>query len=124
MPSAHIRRSAGATSSTFHAHECITFSEPLVIGKALIQLELRVEIVRNKLRAAAVWMDEYEVLVQYASAPLPTGVTLGDLESRKSLRQHLQCKSFKWYLENVAKEVFVPSIEGLLAGSLRNSGAK
>ncbi|CAK9088061.1 Polypeptide N-acetylgalactosaminyltransferase 6 (Polypeptide GalNAc transferase 6) (GalNAc-T6) (pp-GaNTase 6) (Protein-UDP acetylgalactosaminyltransferase 6) (UDP-GalNAc:polypeptide N-acetylgalactosaminyltransferase 6) [Durusdinium trenchii] len=79
-----------------------------------------VEIVRNKLRAAAVWMDEYEVLVQYASAPLPTGVTLGDLESRKSLRQHLQCKSFKWYLENVAKEVFVPSIEGLLAGSLRN----
>eukprot|EP00931_Biecheleriopsis_adriatica_P076151 TRINITY_DN49893_c0_g1_i1.p1 TRINITY_DN49893_c0_g1~~TRINITY_DN49893_c0_g1_i1.p1 ORF type:complete len:700 (+),score=130.02 TRINITY_DN49893_c0_g1_i1:85-2184(+) len=78
------------------------------------------EITRNKLRAAAVWMDEFEKLVQYASPPLPEGETLGDLEPRKRLRQKLQCKPFKWYLQNVAKDVYVPNIEGLQAGALKN----
>ncbi|CAJ1355827.1 unnamed protein product, partial [Effrenium voratum] len=79
------------------------------------------QITRNKLRAAAVWMDEFEPLVQYASPPLPDGVTLGDLEPRRSLRRRLQCRSFKWYLSSVAKDVFVPSIDGLSAGALRNT---
>lgn len=78
------------------------------------------EITRNKLRAAAVWMDEFEKFVQYASPPLPEGVTLGDLGPRKELRKKLKCKSFKWYLETVAKDVFVPRIDGLKAGSLKN----
>eukprot|EP00933_Yihiella_yeosuensis_P022208 TRINITY_DN1747_c7_g1_i1.p1 TRINITY_DN1747_c7_g1~~TRINITY_DN1747_c7_g1_i1.p1 ORF type:complete len:374 (-),score=53.06 TRINITY_DN1747_c7_g1_i1:177-1298(-) len=81
-----------------------------------------VEITRNKLRAAAVWMDEYAKLTEYASPPLPGGVTLGDLEPRKRLREKLQCKSFDWYLKNVATDIHAPSTEGLRAGALSNLG--
>mmetsp|Transcript_56597 Transcript_56597/g.150580 ORF Transcript_56597/g.150580 Transcript_56597/m.150580 type:complete len:250 (+) Transcript_56597:2-751(+) len=78
------------------------------------------DITRNKLRAAAVWMDDWNKLVQYASPPLPAGWDLGDIESRSALRQKLQCKSFEWYLKNVAKGMFYPEIRGLRAGSLEN----
>jgi len=77
-----------------------------------------IEITRNKLRAAAVWMDEYSKLVEYASPPLPTDMTLGQLDTRKRLREKLHCKSFSWYLENAAPATYVPHIEGLRAGSL------
>jgi len=78
------------------------------------------DITRNKLRTAAVWMDEYSKLVEYASPPLPAGMTLGDLEPRRKLREKLQCKSFRWYLDNVAPKMFAPEANGLRAGALRN----
>lgn len=79
------------------------------------------DITRNKLRTAAVWMDEYAQLVQYASPPLPQDWSLGDLEPRKRLREKLHCKSFKWYLENAAPWVHAPKVQGLQAGALKNS---
>eukprot|EP00435_Cladocopium_sp_Y103_P008401 s1631_g2.t1 len=81
------------------------------------------EINRNKLRTAEVWMDEFQSLVKFASGPLPASLPIGDLEPRKQLRKKLHCKDrdFRWYLQVVTPNLFVPKITAeTKGGALRN----
>ena len=64
-------------------------------------------------------MDEYKKYY-YAAVPLARNVPFGSIQERLELRENLQCKSFKWYLDNVYPDLKVPDGEGEMSrGSLR-----
>uniref|UniRef100_A0A0N5CA89 Polypeptide N-acetylgalactosaminyltransferase n=1 Tax=Strongyloides papillosus TaxID=174720 RepID=A0A0N5CA89_STREA len=77
-------------------------------------------IYRNAGRTADVWMDEYKDFF-YKMVPSAAKVERGDLSDRKKLRKDLQCKSFRWYLENIYPEAPIP-YDFISLGSVKNLG--
>lgn len=57
------------------------------------------------MRVAEVWMDEYKEHVYRRDANAYAKIDPGDLTHLKALRQNLECKSFKWFLEEVARDI-------------------
>ncbi|XP_011494575.1 PREDICTED: polypeptide N-acetylgalactosaminyltransferase 1 [Ceratosolen solmsi marchali] len=74
----------------------------------------------NTARLANVWMDDYKRLFylhreEYKDMP----ELIGDVRSRIDLRERLKCKSFKWYLDNVYPEKFIPDENVQAFGKVR-----
>lgn len=58
-------------------------------------------ITKNKLRAAAVWMDEYADTVRHVMPPLPKGMDLGPLD----FMQRCVCPPARLYTVSVCVRV-------------------
>lgn len=81
-------------------------------------------IKKNANRVAEVWLDEYKE-IYYDVEPGSRQVDAGDVSDRIELRRKLGCKPFKWYLENVFPDMFVPIQERCIAaGTLRNPASE
>ena len=65
-----------------------------------------------------VWMDEWRDFY-YSMNPGAKNVDIGDLSPRKTLREDLKCKSFRWYLETVYPESQMP-LDYYFLGEIRN----
>uniref|UniRef100_A0A674MPW7 Polypeptide N-acetylgalactosaminyltransferase n=1 Tax=Takifugu rubripes TaxID=31033 RepID=A0A674MPW7_TAKRU len=61
-------------------------------------------VCRNTRRAAEVWMDEYKQYY-YSARPSAQGKVYGSITDRVALRKRLNCKPFRWYMENVYPEL-------------------
>ncbi|ELU00789.1 hypothetical protein CAPTEDRAFT_190622 [Capitella teleta] len=79
----------------------------------------------NSKRLAEVWMDGYKRLFYHHRRDLLVinpqfNADAGDFSDRLQLRRDLKCKSFKWYLENVYPEKFIPDENVIAYGMVRN----
>ena len=66
-------------------------------------------------------MDEY-VEYYYRREPAIRTLNYGDLTDRKKLREKLQCKPFKWFMETIAYDVlekFPPPSKNVAWGEVR-----
>nr|XP_061843619.1 polypeptide N-acetylgalactosaminyltransferase 16-like [Nerophis lumbriciformis] len=68
--------------------------------------------IKNTRRAAEVWMDEYKQYY-YSARPSAQGKAFGSIADRLTLRRKLNCKPFRWYMENIYPELRVPEQEAV-----------
>lgn len=61
-------------------------------------------IARNFKRVAAVWMDEFQEAV-YNRKQDVKNIDPGDITKQLAVRERLQCKPFKWFMEEVANDM-------------------
>ncbi|XP_074554714.1 N-acetylgalactosaminyltransferase 7-like [Halichoeres trimaculatus] len=59
---------------------------------------------KNYVRVVEVWWDEYKDYF-YASCPETLTLAYGDISALKRFREEHHCKSFKWFMEEIAYDI-------------------
>uniref|UniRef100_A0A8D3AI95 Polypeptide N-acetylgalactosaminyltransferase n=1 Tax=Scophthalmus maximus TaxID=52904 RepID=A0A8D3AI95_SCOMX len=80
---------------------------------------------RNLARVAEVWLDEYKDLFYghgYHHLQDKKLTDIGNLTEQIELRKRLECKSFKWYLDNVYPDMVAPLVKA--EGMVFNRGLR
>ncbi|KAG5281728.1 hypothetical protein AALO_G00048150 [Alosa alosa] len=84
-------------------------------------------IVRNQVRLAEVWMDDYKKIfyrMNKKAAAIAQENAYGDISERLRLKERLNCKNFTWYLNHVYPEAYVPDLTPALFGAVKNMGSE
>lgn len=81
---------------------------------------------QNYKRVAEVWMDEYKHYLYKNGDGIYERTDAGDLTAQKAIRTKLKCKSFKWFMENVAFDLMknYPPVDppAYASGAIQNIG--
>ncbi|OII71285.1 UDP-N-acetyl-D-galactosamine:polypeptide N-acetylgalactosaminyltransferase [Cryptosporidium ubiquitum] len=73
----------------------------------------------NRLRTARIWMDEFYQITE-TMAPNPN-IDLGSFDDMLHLKKKLKCKSFRWFLDNIAPDTYITQVNQLLfVGEIRS----
>ncbi|XP_067943825.1 putative polypeptide N-acetylgalactosaminyltransferase 10 [Watersipora subatra] len=80
---------------------------------------------KNYRRVAEVWMDEYAEFL-YKRRPHYRDIDTGDISEQIAIREKLNCKSFKWFMDEVAFDLkdYYPPVEPepYASGELKSEG--
>ena len=61
---------------------------------------------QNYARVASIWMDGYRDYVYISKPHLQADhIDIGDIEQQLIFRQEKQCKSFNWYMQEIAYDL-------------------
>lgn len=74
-------------------------------------------VAKNFKRLAEVWLDEYKEVLYASNPDRYKNVDPGDLTKRRSIKEKLNCKPFKYFLDIVAPDmtnVYPPFIKVIL----------
>ncbi|XP_041784017.1 putative polypeptide N-acetylgalactosaminyltransferase 9 [Anopheles merus] len=79
-------------------------------------------IMKNSLRLAEVWMDEYkQVLYDVYGIPRYFPLYFGSVDGRKAVRAGAGCGSFRDYVRNAFPEMMNPLVPGAFRGEVHNA---
>ncbi|GBO98466.1 N-acetylgalactosaminyltransferase 7 [Eumeta japonica] len=80
----------------------------------------------NYKRVVETWFDEEHKKYFYTREPMARFLDMGDISDQLALKERLNCKSFSWFMENVAYDVYEKFPElppNIYWGMVRNKGS-
>ncbi|KAJ8308667.1 hypothetical protein KUTeg_013541 [Tegillarca granosa] len=71
------------------------------------KVDVKIPVIQlNYMRVIHVWLDEEHIEYFYTREPGVRGYPVGDITKQLQFKKDHKCKSFKWFLDNIAYEVY------------------